>query len=671
MGTLNVQKACEFAAKVISQNTNKYAGYCLTFVGDCYKAGGGNFHSSPTHYPDGLLNYCTHRGKNDIPTGNNIPPGAAIWMYGSKKEHQPSHIGLSLGGGWFADPWKPTAKKTVQHILNNGKYYGWGWLYGNTPSGSYNGVSSSTATSAGSRPANDSTELRNKVVQVAKGQVGTPESQQKSKYKALGYAAPDNGWCCSFVAWVYKQVGVEFPATYACITAADWFSKKGRYKKVGTYTPQPGDCVFFHFDSGHKGANHIEIVTGASGGKVYTVGGNTPMGPGKGDGVAEKTRTGSIIGYGVMEGSYGGGTYSDGTTAEQTEPPHIPQTEKVYTLYEGDNSGKKVDKYAVIVESRLFGTTRDITNRCGNIIIKDDSDAVCTELTFDLVHNNDDKYLENLNVVNGDIVAVKNTASKETIFLGQIQTKSLQGNVVSYGCVDMGFILTKNDVIMQFDNIAFKDALPKIAKRLGIEKVSCPNLISSIYGVKKEKAGDIIKSALDTVTEEVGLKYFIRMKGSNILTVQSFAEKPIQLWRKATETTGAFKILDEIAEPSINWSIEDLANEVIIYSDADNAVSVKADIEDTNSINRYFRRIRVESISDNETVSADAKAKNMLNQVSTENKEVSLSCYNSDKAVAGAMIQLKHYAAGGDYWIKSVEHNISDGTMSLNLMGVK
>ena len=89
--------------------------------------------------------------------------------------------------------------------------------------------------------------------------------------------------------------------TAGCITGVNWFKDRGEWQDR-TYTPQPGDIIYFDWDNkGAAGnqdglADHVGIVEKIIDDKVFTIEGNT------GDQCAERTYTigyYGILGYGT------------------------------------------------------------------------------------------------------------------------------------------------------------------------------------------------------------------------------------------------------------------------------------------------------------------------------------------------------------------------------------
>ena len=121
-------------------------------------------------------------------------------------------------------------------------------------------------------------------------------------------------------------------------------------------------------------------------------------------------------------------------------------------------------------------------NRVGSPSLSDDSDSVCLELTFQVLQATGEKYFKPLEIRPGDYVSVVNTNSKECVFTGQVQAVSgSYRESLSVTCHDNGRLLTTNDVIIQFDNVAAKTAIAQLAAKVGIPSLSCPDLIRTFW----------------------------------------------------------------------------------------------------------------------------------------------------------------------------------------------
>ena len=124
---------------------------------------------------------------------------------------------------------------------------------------------------------------------IAQSQLG----QSGSKYQS--WAAIGSGdWCAAFVSWCADQAGYnlvdwtdvtsnpnDFPFYVTVGRGARWFNWNNRlqYSRAhgGNYTPNPGDIIFFAWDSNPDLVElwHTGIVESVNNGRIYTVEGNT------------------------------------------------------------------------------------------------------------------------------------------------------------------------------------------------------------------------------------------------------------------------------------------------------------------------------------------------------------------------------------------------------------
>lgn len=104
-------------------------------------------------------------------------------------------------------------------------------------------------------------------------------------------------WCATYVSWVLNQAGYSEPKFAACQSQGiPYFSANGRWAGIGYKDIAPGDVIFFDWE-GDGSSDHVGIVIGTDGSRVYTVEGNS--------GDACKVRdydinSSVIMGYGLM-----------------------------------------------------------------------------------------------------------------------------------------------------------------------------------------------------------------------------------------------------------------------------------------------------------------------------------------------------------------------------------
>ena len=140
----------------------------------------------------------------------------------------------------------------------------------------------------GTRPGNTA------VVDRAKSQVGNVGGQPYWSWYGFNSRVE---WCACFVSWCYNQAGKSEPRFAACQSqGVPWFQSRGQWGARGYENIAPGDAIFFDWD-GDGSADHVGLVIGTDGQRVYTVEGNS------GDACKIKSYPldyGCIKGYGLM-----------------------------------------------------------------------------------------------------------------------------------------------------------------------------------------------------------------------------------------------------------------------------------------------------------------------------------------------------------------------------------
>ena len=146
----------------------------------------------------------------------------------------------------------------------------------------------------------------NDILKIAKAEIGVKESPANSnnvKYNTWYYGKSVNGsaypWCAAFVSWVFSQVdSTLIKKSVSCMDIGNWFKSNNQWK---TNNPQPGDVVFFKFNTNSRWTNHIGLVESVNAdGSINTIEGNTSVSSDdNGGSVMRRTRKSNIVGYGV------------------------------------------------------------------------------------------------------------------------------------------------------------------------------------------------------------------------------------------------------------------------------------------------------------------------------------------------------------------------------------
>ena len=118
----------------------------------------------------------------------------------------------------------------------------------------------------GTRPGNQA------VVDIAKSQVGNVGGQPYWSW--YGFTSRVE-WCACFVSWCYGQMGLTEPRFSGCQSQGiPWFQSHGQWGGRDYANIAPGDAIFFDWNLDGS-ADHVGIVVGTDGSRVYTVEGNS------------------------------------------------------------------------------------------------------------------------------------------------------------------------------------------------------------------------------------------------------------------------------------------------------------------------------------------------------------------------------------------------------------
>lgn len=107
-------------------------------------------------------------------------------------------------------------------------------------------------------------------------------------------------WCAAWVSWCARQAGIGediIPTFFDCDAGITWY----KTRKLFNAAPKRGSIIFFGVPGD---AQHVGIVAGVEGSRVYTIEGNTSGGStmiSNGGGVVAKSYAlgyGKILGYG-------------------------------------------------------------------------------------------------------------------------------------------------------------------------------------------------------------------------------------------------------------------------------------------------------------------------------------------------------------------------------------
>lgn len=131
-------------------------------------------------------------------------------------------------------------------------------------------------------------------VNIAKDQVGNVGGQPYWSWYGFNSRVE---WCACFVSWCLNQAGYSEPKFASCNSqGVPWFRDHGQWANGKYKDLAPGDVIFFDWE-GDGSADHVGIVIGTDGERVYTVEGNS------GDSCRIRDydlNSNVIMGYGLM-----------------------------------------------------------------------------------------------------------------------------------------------------------------------------------------------------------------------------------------------------------------------------------------------------------------------------------------------------------------------------------
>ena len=204
-------------------------------------------------------------------------------------------------------------------------------------------------------------ELRNKVVQTARGYLGSKEADGSHRKIIDGYNAHKplargylvkytDAWCATFVSFVGIVCGLTdiMPTECGCGAMIELYKKKGRWQENDAYRPQPADIIMYDWDDNGAGdctgyPEHVGIVEAVDGNTITVIEGNMS------DKVGERKLQVNgryIRGYCLPD--YAG---KAGSVPSASVPSGNPSSgsassaEQVYTVQAGDTLSKIAAKY--------------------------------------------------------------------------------------------------------------------------------------------------------------------------------------------------------------------------------------------------------------------------------------------------------------------------------------
>lgn len=298
----------------------------------------------------------------------------------------------------------------------------------------------------------------------------------------------------------------------------------------------------------------------------------------------------------------------------------------------------------------------DITEVSGSINLSTSVDTLGASLVFNIARNyNDLSYLFSDEIETGDVIILTN---EKELFRGIVVNISTTKYSRTVECLDYCFYLNKNKVIKQFDHIAASVAIKQLLQEINAPEGEISNISTSITKVYYSNTiAEIINDILKQVNEELGVKYKLEFI-DNKFNVNPFKKINVEFRYKQT------------GNETINESIQDMKNRILVTSNEQESTEILAIAEDTKNIEKYGSLQEIINV-DPEQKEAKVRniAKTKLKELNKVFKTVSLEGFGDDNFRAGRVVYLNNSKLKlfGEFLIKSCVHTWRKGEHIVNL----
>lgn len=298
----------------------------------------------------------------------------------------------------------------------------------------------------------------------------------------------------------------------------------------------------------------------------------------------------------------------------------------------------------------------DITEMSGSINLSTSVDTLGASLVFNIARNyNDLSYIFSDEIETGDVIILTN---EKELFRGIVVSISTTKYSRTVECLDYCFYLNKNKVIKQFDHIAASVAIKQLLQEINAPEGEISNISTSITKVYYSNTiAEIINDILKQVNEELGVKYKLEFI-DNKFNVNPFKKINVEFRYKQT------------GNETINESIQDMKNRILVTSNEQESTEILAIAEDTKNIEKYGSLQEIINV-DPEQKEAKVRniAKTKLKELNKVFKTVSLEGFGDDNFRAGRVVYLNNSKLKlfGEFLIKSCVHTWRKGEHIVNL----
>ena len=306
------------------------------------------------------------------------------------------------------------------------------------------------------------------------------------------------------------------------------------------------------------------------------------------------------------------------------------------------------------------GGTTDITPYTGGYTLSDNIDSLGAEFTFRLMSNPLDVNFRGKELPIGTKVVFFHNTTK--MFSGVITSYSRNAMAIfEYKAYDYAFYLNKSEAQIQFNNnINTSDAIRRLCNENGVTVGSIcdiPTPVNKIY--QGNPISDIIKDLLKMAEDEQKVHYRMEVRDA-ALYIERYQDLYVQA--EAVNLIGDF---------SSSYSVEDMANRIVIVSSSEKNQQIVAEKSDANSIRTYGQITKIEKVDDKKMSQAAEIAANKLLDKNSVKRSFSVTLLGSDAVRSGRMMIFDQPEINltGAYLVKNCTHNFDGNkhTMRLDL----
>lgn len=306
------------------------------------------------------------------------------------------------------------------------------------------------------------------------------------------------------------------------------------------------------------------------------------------------------------------------------------------------------------------GGTTDITPYTGGYTLSDNIDSLGAEFTFKLMSNPLDVNFRGKELPIGTKVVFFHNTTK--MFSGVITSYSRNAMAIfEYKAYDYAFYLNKSEAQIQFNNnINTSDAIRRLCNENGVTVGSIcdiPTPVNKIY--QGNPISDIIKDLLRMAEDEQKVHYRMEVRDA-ALYIERYQDLYVQA--EAVNLIGDF---------SSSYSVEDMANRIVIVSSSEKNQQIVAEKSDADSIRTYGQITKIEKVDDKKMSQAAEIAANKLLDKNSVKRSFSVTLLGSDAVRSGRMMIFDQPEINltGAYLVKNCTHNFDGNkhTMRLDL----